>query len=241
MTFSLLSPLKWTFFFTIDDGRSNSSSERKKEKGFELREQAFGSSTLDQTYWTYWLSQFPCETWVPVILSGTGMLSSIQLSVKDLTSFIQWLMTGVALHPAHRKAPRNCTKWKPFIGRRRQDDEVNQWRGACLWQDHFPLGDSRDLLGRWPHSCWPGNSRLTSLRFHSWERLKLSKVVVSLSVVTWGLAPVASFGASCLNNRKISFDSNVKIILTVWPLVLHLFWSQWPAKWSMIAKIPCSS
>ena len=38
------------------------------------------------------------------ILSGTGMLNSIQLGVKDLTGFIQRLMTRVASHPAERKA-----------------------------------------------------------------------------------------------------------------------------------------
>ena len=55
-----------------------------------------------------------CETWVPVILSGTGMLNSIQLRVKD-----HWLYStthdwGHRIQQIERRSSKELYKMEAF-------------------------------------------------------------------------------------------------------------------------------
>lgn len=70
-------------------------------------------------------------------------------------------------------------------GSHKQKKGLFQIRSAAI------EGSSWGLSGRWPHSCWSGNSQPTGLKFCLWEKLKLQlALILSFGLLKWGLAQV---------------------------------------------------
>lgn len=45
---------------------------------------------------------------------------------EDLTGFVKWFMNQKASHLASRGAPRSCTKWKVFVRRRMEEEDISK-------------------------------------------------------------------------------------------------------------------
>lgn len=77
MTFSLLSPLKWTFFLIIEDERSKSSLGRKRKRAWVMWT---GVQLLQcLSYLSKIFTQFPFEIWVPVLVSWGQEVGGLKL------------------------------------------------------------------------------------------------------------------------------------------------------------------
>lgn len=65
-------------------------------------------------------------------------------------------------------------KWKFLMGQR-QGGGTRKFRADYLHQENLPSLRGRQGISSWrlPHQYCPGNSRLTGLKFHLWERLEL--------------------------------------------------------------------
>ena len=102
---------------------------------------------------------------------------------------------------------------KAFYRQEGQDDEVTPGQRGLPVARSLSFRDGRDLLGRWPHLCWPGNSRLTSLEI---PFLGEAETVMKLSTESWfddRWWQVTPFWMGCLpcrRHKRCEFDPWVR-------------------------------
>ena len=102
---------------------------------------------------------------------------------------------------------------KAFYRQEGQDDEVTPGQRGLPVARSLSFRDGRDLLGRWPHLCWPGNSRLTSLEI---PFLGEAETVMKLSTESWfddRWWQVTPFWMGCLpcrRHKRCGFDPWVR-------------------------------